>query len=94
MTGILTRCVMGKGRGGRPKKADGEMGTKHIRAMNDVAEMIGWIHRFEGIAVAQIVDPMLRGPVTARYKRYEEQVEAIKLAEAAAQKKGRKATGS
>lgn len=78
---ILLDKRMAKGRGGRPRKEEGERGTRQIRAFEDIADMLGWICHFEGGSVAQILDPMLRAQVAARYAPYAGAVEAIKAAE-------------
>lgn len=71
---------MAKGKGGRPRKEDGDQGTRHVRVFNDLADMVGWIHFFTGESVAQILDPMLRGPLVKQYADYEPRAEAIKKA--------------
>lgn len=68
-------------RQGRPKKSDGEQGTKHTRLFEDIVEMIGWITRVEGISSAQLLDPMVRGQVTARYAKHKSVIDRIKAAE-------------
>jgi hypothetical protein len=93
---------MAKGRGGRPKKSDGEQPTRHVRVFEDLADMIGWIYHFESqeekTSVAQILDPMLRAQVAARFAPYAEKVKKILAAEQeapqlpASGKKGRKPT--
>lgn len=83
---LLLDRHMAKGRGGRPKKADGDRGTRHVRVFEDLADMIGWIYHFEGGSVAQILDPLLREQVATRYAPYAAAVAQIKSAESGARK--------
>jgi hypothetical protein len=71
---------------GRPRKGEGEQETKHTRVFMDVAEWIGWIVRIEGGSSAQLLDPLIRSPIGARYKRIEHLVEQVKQAEAEAER--------
>lgn len=86
------------GRGGRPKKADGDQATKHVRLFEDIAEWVGWIVRIEGGSSSQLLDPLVRAPILARYKKIEHLVEEIKGAERKAaewaQKQSKKPPGS
>lgn len=79
---------MAKGRGGRPKKAEGEKATRHVRVFNDIADMIGWIYYFESrkvkTSVAQIIDPLIRDRVVERFGPYQAPAEAVKKAQAQA----------
>ena len=84
---------MAKGRGGRPKKSEGEKGTRHVRVFEDIADMLGWVYHFREQAghresVAQIVDPLIRAQVAAMYEPYRAAVEAIQAAERAAREAG------
>jgi hypothetical protein len=81
---------MGKGRG-RPKKPD-EEGTRSVKLNADLVEMIKWIVHITkrdrpGYSAAQLVDPLLRPQIMARYKVIEQDVEKIKRAEASASEK-------
>lgn len=80
---------------GRPRKADGERPSRHVRVFEDMAEMVKWIGRVEGIGAAQLLDPLIRAPITARYKRIEKDVKKIIKAEqdAAASAKGEPGSG-
>jgi hypothetical protein len=69
------------GKGGRPKKSDGDQATRHVRLFEDLAEWVSWIVRVEGGSSAQILDPLLRAPLYARFKKHEKVIEAIKAAE-------------
>ena len=84
----LLEFRVAKGRGGRPKKAEGERATRHVRVFADLAEMIGWIYHFrtqagEQISVAQILDPILRDGVAELYAPYANAVKEIERAESA-----------
>lgn len=74
------RFSMGKSPG-RPTKAEGDQGTRLIRAFDDLADMISWIVRVEGGTTAQLIDPMIRPQVVARYTKHLAVVERIKAAE-------------
>lgn len=81
---------MAKGRG-RPAKPESE-GTRMVRLQTDLADMIGWIVRItkktdSGFTAAELVDPLLRPQILARYKLIEADVEKIKKAEASASEK-------
>lgn len=67
---------------GRPPKEDGsgDAGTRMVRLYNDVADMIGWIVELEGGTAAQLLDPLIRGPIIARFERIKPQVQKIKKA--------------
>lgn len=78
---------MGSARG-RPAKPEGE-DKKLVKLGADLVEMIGWIVRVTkrerpGYTAADLVDPLLRPQVVARYKLIEDEVKKIKKAEAAA----------
>lgn len=72
-------------RAGRPKKDDGDQETTHTRVFKDLAEMIRWIVRVEGGSSAQLLDPLIRTPIAARYSKIEHLVAGIKAAEAKAE---------
>jgi hypothetical protein len=76
---------------GRPAKPETE-GTRMVRVPTDIADMIGWIVRIKkksdaGYTASELVGPMLRPGVTARYKLIESEVEKIKRAEDSASSK-------
>lgn len=86
-------------KGGRPKK-DQEGGTKMVRVFADVADMASWVGRVEDVPVAQLLDPMIRASLVAKYEAYRPEIERIKKAEEAveraeqhAREKSRKASG-
>lgn len=74
---------------GRPPKEDGSGDGKArmVRLQNDIADMISWIVKLEGGTAAQLLDPLIRGPIKARYKRIEPQVKKIKQAQEEAKPK-------
>ncbi len=91
--------VMPGRKGGRPKKHE-EGGTKMIRVFADVADMASWVGRVEDTPVAQLLDPMVRASLVAKYEAYRPEIERIKRAEEAVEKaeqhareKSRKASG-
>ena len=65
----------------RPKRADETGGTTMIRVNADLAEMIAWVARLENTTAAQLVDPLVRAPVSAKYARHTVAIEKIKKAE-------------
>lgn len=65
----------------RPKKAEGEAGTRQIRVNDDLADMLGWIAHFEKTKVAMILDPWIRDLVVERYAPWAPAVKAIEEAE-------------
>lgn len=82
--------LMSKGRG-RPPKPDDEA-KKIVKLNADLVEMIGWIVRITkqqrpGYTAAELVDPLLRPQITARYQLIEDDVKKIKKAEASASEK-------
>lgn len=77
---------MPKGKGGRPKKGDGDGETRQIRVFKDLADMLGWIQRLsqadgKDTTVAQIIDPLIRAEVTRQYEPFRERAEKIKKLE-------------
>lgn len=83
----------------RPRRPSGEE-TRQIRVSGDLADMLGWIVRLEGGSAPQIIDPLVRPEIEARYKRIESFVEkvkaadeAVRLAEEAASKHRRRSSG-
>lgn len=66
---------------GRPTTGEGDRGTRQVRVMEDIAEMCGWIVRVEGGTTAQLLDPMVRAEIEARYERHRAAIEKIRAAE-------------
>ncbi len=66
---------------GRPTKEEGPGNTRLIRAFEDIADMIAWIVRVEGGTTANLIDPMLRPEVVARYEKHKDTIDRIKKAE-------------
>jgi hypothetical protein len=75
-----SRVAKGKTKG-RPTASEGPANTRLIRAFEDIADMLAWIVRIEGGTTANLIDPMLRPQVTARFERHRETVDRIKKAE-------------
>ena len=65
------------------KADDGDAGTRQVRVFEDVGEMISWIIRVEGGKTANLLDPMIRAQVTARYQKHREVIDKIRAAEEA-----------
>jgi hypothetical protein len=64
-----------------------------VRLHGDLADMIGWIVRIAkkkdaNYTAAQLIDPLLRPQIEARFKLIEKDVESIKRSEASASAKG------
>lgn len=78
--------LMPKGKGGRPKKSEGDAGTKAVRVYTDIGEMLGWILLIKKKKSAAYLDPLLREQITAEFEEIKPAVEAFKKADAAAQK--------
>lgn len=66
---------------GRPTAEEGPANTRLIRTFEDIADMIAWIVRIEGGTTANLIDPMLRPEITARYEKHKETIERIRKAE-------------
>ncbi len=62
-------------------KTSDEEGTRQVRVFEDVGEMISWIIRVEGGKTANLLDPMIRSQVTARYQKHKEVIDKIRAAE-------------
>ncbi len=84
--------IMGKKRPlGRPASFD--VGTKLIRVPADIADMVAWLARVEGITHGQIIDPLVRPVVLSRFVSRYAAIRGIKAAEdAAAESAGREAS--
>jgi hypothetical protein len=74
--------------GGRPKKTEGKVETRHVRIHGDLAEMLSWVLAVLGkeATSAQVLDPFLRGPITGLFNKHKGAIDALK----AAQKKAKK----
>lgn len=77
---------MPTGRGGRPKKDEGDANTKAVRVFPDLKEMIAWITLIKKKKSANYLDPILREQVEADFNEVKPAVEAYKKAQAAAKK--------
>jgi hypothetical protein len=69
------------GRKGGGRRAESEPGSKLVRVHADVAEMISWITRLEGMSATSLLDPLIRPQITARYEVLRKDIEAIKRLE-------------
>lgn len=68
---------------GKEGRAQSEgKGSHQIRVAPDLGEMISWIIRLEGGTTVQLLDPMIRAQLTARYEKHKPAVEKIQAAEA------------
>lgn len=87
---------MAKGRGGRPKKADGAKRTRQVRVPLDLADMIGEIVDVEPGAgtAADRVDFWLRPHVEAYHKSILPFIERMRQARSGAKKKSDRAAKS
>jgi hypothetical protein len=76
---------------GRPhnQEGSGDKYTKMVRLPTDLAEKLGWLVRLskEKKTAAQIVDPMIRPQIEARYEKIRAEVEDIKRSEHKAKNK-------
>ena len=75
---LTTRRRMAKGRGGRPKKEDGDSATRQIRVFADLADMMADIIDVEGGSVANLVDGWLRHQVTAKHTALKPLIDQMK----------------
>lgn len=66
---------------GRPRKEEPPQETRQVRVFTDIAEMLSWIVRIEGGSTANLLDPLIRGPILARFKTHEDVVTKIRAAE-------------
>lgn len=75
-------------RRGRPRKPDGES-TEPVKLASDLMEKIRWIVRIAklkgdaGFTANELIEPILRPQIEAKYKLIEPDVEKIKKAEEA-----------
>lgn len=67
--------------GKKPRRNESDQGTKHVRLFEDIVDMVGWIVRVEGGSSAQLLDPMIRAQVTAKYRRHEDVINRMRAAE-------------
>lgn len=73
--------LMAGSRGGRPKKGTEAGATATVRVFADLAEMIGWIVRLEGTPSSNLIDPLIRPQITARFETLRKDIDAIKRIE-------------
>jgi hypothetical protein len=68
---------------GKRRQSRDEKSTHQIRVNADLGEMIAWVARVEDTTTAQLLDPMLRAQVLARYAKHAAVIEKLKTAERA-----------
>jgi hypothetical protein len=66
---------------GRPRKQKPEPPTRHVRVKPDLAEMIAVICRHTNTQSAELLDPILRPQIAARYAMLKPLIDAIQAAE-------------
>ena len=76
----------------RPDTADDMGKTRHVRLSNDLVDMISWLAHIEGGSAAQIIDPLVRQAITARYEGIRPLVEGIIRAKEEKSKRSLQAT--
>lgn len=74
-------------RGGRPDPETSRGGTKSLRVYEDLFEMAYWITEVTGEKSAELLDPMLRKPITEKYDQFRAAIDALKAARAKAGKR-------
>lgn len=57
--------------------------THQIRVFADIGEMVAWVARIEQTTTAQLLDPLIRASITARYAKHEELIKEMQEAEKA-----------
>lgn len=77
---------MAKGKGGRPRKDEGDNGTRQVRVFEDIAAMLADLALVHPKSTAQLCDPLLRPEITELHKKYKLQIDAAKAAQAEAQR--------
>lgn len=74
----------------QPRQDAREKATTHVRVFADIAEMIGWIVRVEKKdqrgGSAQLLDPLIRPQIKAKYERYAPIIDRLKALELEARK--------
>lgn len=56
--------------------------TRPIRVAEDLGQMIAWVADIEGVAIPDLVEPLLRRAIQERYERIRPAVEKIEAARA------------
>ncbi len=75
---LTVRRGMAKGRGGRPRKEDGDSSTRQVRVFADLADMMAEIIDVEGGTVANLVDGWIREKVVAKHTVLKPLIEQMK----------------
>lgn len=67
------------GRKKKTQEVNGEIvtGSQSIRVSQDLARMVAWICEIEGLSALELVDPLIRPSITARFERIKKQIEEI-----------------
>lgn len=55
--------------------------TRQVRVFEDMGEMISWIVRVEGGTTANLLDPMIRVQIEAKYAKHRAVIDKIKAAD-------------
>ena len=63
-----------------PKQNPTDDSTRLIRVYADIREMISMIVQVEGGTTADLLDPMIRYHITARYEKHRAKIERIRAA--------------
>jgi|GEM_PF-6363025 len=67
----------------KPVRDENEEATRQVRVFEDIGDMVSWIVRVEGCKTANLLDPMIRAEVTARYLKHKDVIDKIRAAEEA-----------
>lgn len=67
----------------KPVRDENEDATRQVRVFEDIGDMVSWIVRVEGCKTANLLDPMIRAEVTARYLKHKDVIDKIRAAEEA-----------
>lgn len=70
-------------KGGRPKKDDGEQGTRQVRVFDDIAEMLADLSLVHPKSTAQILDPLIRPEVEELHRKFKHLIDEARATEAA-----------
>jgi hypothetical protein len=76
----MRTMTMPKHPGGRPKKGQEPAGSRQVRVMSDLADMIGEIVevRGKGWSSVRLLDPLIRGEITALHAQLLPQIEKLR----------------
>lgn len=72
---------------GRPKKSDADRGgTTHVRVFEDIAEKVKWVAKALDVSQPQLLDPLLRDQIEAKYEKLRPLIEKMMAAAAEARR--------